>query len=175
VLEALSPAERLAFVLHDMFAVPFDEIALIVRRSPSAARQLASPARRRVQAAAKAPDVDLTCQREVVDAFLAAARGGDFDALLAVLDQDVVVRADRGGVPPGASRKLRGARAVAEQALTFSRLVQFGRPYLVNGAAGIVSWLPGDSRFRSWASRSGAGRPSKSTSSPTLRASVSST
>ena len=147
VLDALAPAERLAFVLHDMFAVPFDEIAPIVGRSPSAARQLASRARRRVQGVAKAPDADLTCQREVVDAFLAAARDGDFDALLAVLDPDVVLRADRGGVPPGASRELRGARAVAEQALTFSRLVQFARPVLVNGAAGIVSWLPGGQPF----------------------------
>ena len=142
VLETLGPAERLAFVLHDMFDVPFDEIAPIVGRSLSAARQLASRARHRVQRAAKVPDADLTCQREVVDAFLAAARGGDLEALLAVLDPDVVVRADRGGVPPGASRELRGARAVAEQALTFSRLVQFARPVLVNGAAGIVSWLP---------------------------------
>ena len=99
VLETLGPSERLAFVLHDMFAVPFDEIAPIVGRSPSAARQLASRARRRVQGVAKAPDIDLTCQREVVDAFLAAARGGDFDALLAVLDPDVVVRADRGDAP----------------------------------------------------------------------------
>jgi len=142
VLETLGPAERLAFVLHDMFGVPFDEIAPTVGRSPSAARQLASRARRRVQRAAKVPDADLTCQREVVDAFLAAARGGDLEALLAVLDPDVVVRADRGGVPPGVSRELRGARAVAEQALTFSRLVRFARPVLVNGAAGIVSWLP---------------------------------
>jgi len=141
-LPRLGPAERLAFVLHDMFDVPFDEIAPIVGRSLSAARQLASRARHRVQRAAKVPDADLTCQREVVDAFLAAARGGDLEALLAVLDPDVVVRADRGGVPPGASRELRGARAVAEQALTFSRLVQFARPVLVNGAAGIVSWLP---------------------------------
>jgi RNA polymerase sigma-70 factor (ECF subfamily) len=147
VLETLGPAERLAFVLHDMFAVPFDEIAPIVGRSPSAARQLASRARRRVRGAAKTPDADLTCQREVVDAFLAAARGGDFDALLAVLDPEVVVRADRGAVPAGASRELRGARAVAEQALTFSPLVQFARPALVNGTAGIVSWLPGGQPF----------------------------
>ena len=146
VLETLGPSERLAFVLHDMFAVPFDEIAPIVGRSPSAARQLASRARRRVQGVAKAPDADLTCQREVVDAFLAAARDGDFDALLAVLDPDVVLRADRGGVPPGASRELRGARTVAK-ALTFSRLVEFARPVLVNGAAGIVSWLPGKQPF----------------------------
>jgi RNA polymerase sigma factor (sigma-70 family) len=147
VLETLGPAERIAFVLHDMFAVPFDEIAPIVRRSPSAARQLASRARRRVRGAAKAPDADLTCQREVVDTFLAAARGSDFDAFLAVLDPEVVVRADRGRVPPGVSRELCGARAVAEQALTFSRLVQFARPALVNGTAGIISWLPGGQPF----------------------------
>jgi RNA polymerase sigma factor (sigma-70 family) len=106
VLETLAPAKRVAFVLHDIFAVPFDEIAPIVGRSPTAARQLASRARRRVQGAATVPDADLTCQREVVDAFLAASRGGNFDALLAVLDPDVVLRADRGAVPPGASRAL---------------------------------------------------------------------
>ena len=116
VLETLAPAERLAFVLHDMFAVPFDEIAPIVGRSPAAARQLASRARRRVQGAATAPDADLTRQREVVDAFLAASRGGDFDALLAVLDPDVVLRADRAAVQAGASREVRGAAAVAEHA-----------------------------------------------------------
>jgi RNA polymerase sigma factor (sigma-70 family) len=138
VLETLAPAERLAFVLHDMFAVPFDEIAAIVGRSPTAARQLASRARRRVRGAATVPDADLTRQREVVDAFLAAARGGDFDALLAVLDPDVVLRGDRGAVPPGASREVRGARAVAEQALAFSQLGQFAQPVLVNGAAGVV-------------------------------------
>jgi RNA polymerase sigma-70 factor, ECF subfamily len=143
VLETLTPAERLAFVLHDMFAVPFDEIAPIVGRSPTAARQLASRARRRVQGAAPVPDADLARQREVVDAFVAAARAGDFDALLAVLDPDVVLRADRGAAPPGASRALRGARAVAEGALTFARLAQRVRSVLVNGAAGIVSWLPG--------------------------------
>ena len=138
VLETLAPAERLAFVLHDMFAVPFDEIAAIVGRSPAAARQLASRARRRVQGAAPVPDADLARQREVVDAFLAAARDGDFDALLAVLDPDVVLRADRGAVPPGASSEVRGARAVAEQALTFAQLAQFAQPVLVNGAAGVV-------------------------------------
>src|SRR5207237_6668647 len=108
VLETLAPAERLAFVLHDLFAVPFDEIAAIVGRSPTAARQLASRARRRVRGAAPVPDADLTRQREVVDAFLAAARGGDFDALVAVLDPDVVLRGDRGAVPAGASREVRG-------------------------------------------------------------------
>jgi RNA polymerase sigma-70 factor (ECF subfamily) len=147
VLETLAPAERLAFVLHDIFAVPFNEIAAIVGRSPTAARQLASRARRRVRGAAPAPDADLTRQREVVDAFFAAARDGDFDALLAVLDPDVVVRADRGAVPAGASREVRGAKAVAELALTFSRLVESARPVLVNGAAGIVSCLPGGRPF----------------------------
>jgi RNA polymerase sigma-70 factor, ECF subfamily len=100
-----------------------------------------------LQGATTAPDADLTRQREVVDAFLAAERGGDFDALLAVLDPGVVVRADGGAVSPGASREARGARAVAEQALTFSRLVEFAQPVLVNGAAGIVSWLPGGRPF----------------------------
>src|SRR6266571_4966583 len=115
VLETLAPAERLAFVLHDMFAVPFDEIAPMVGRSPTAARQLASRARRRVQGAAAVPDTDLRRQREVVDAFLAAARDGDFDALLAVLDPDVVLRADRAAVHAGASREVRSAPAVAKQ------------------------------------------------------------
>jgi RNA polymerase sigma factor (sigma-70 family) len=115
VLETLSPPERLAFVLHDIFAVPFDEIAPIVDRSPDAARQLASRARRRVRAERAVPDADLEAQREVVDAFLAAARDGDFDRLLEVLDPDVVVRADFG--PLRGSRELRGAAAVAGQAL----------------------------------------------------------
>jgi hypothetical protein len=136
VLETLAPAERLAFVLHDMFAVPFEEIAAIVGRSSTAARQLASRARRRVQGAATAPDADLSRQREVVDAFFAAARGGDFDALLKALDPDVVLRADLG--PAGASREVRGAKAVAEGALVFSSLVPFARPVLVNGAPGVV-------------------------------------
>jgi RNA polymerase sigma-70 factor (ECF subfamily) len=147
VLEALAPAERLAFVLHDMFAVPFDEIAGIVGRSPTATRQLASRARRRVQVAAVVPDADLARQREVVEAFLTAARGGDFEALLAVLDEEVVLRSDRGGEPPGALTEVRGARAVAEQAAFFSRLVESVRPALVNGVAGIVSWLPGGRPF----------------------------
>jgi RNA polymerase sigma factor (sigma-70 family) len=135
VLETLTPAERLAFVLHDMFAVPFDEIAGIVGRSPAAARQLASRARRRVRGVA-VPDADLRRQREVVDAFVAAAREGDFEALLAVLDPNVVLRPDR--VQPGGPVELRGARAVAEQALRFSRLAAHARPILVNGAAGVV-------------------------------------
>src|SRR5215813_2649305 len=147
VLDTLAPAERLAFVLHDMFAVSFDQIAPLVGRSPMAARQLASRARRRVQGTVTVPDADLTRQREVVAAFLAAARDGDFDALLAILDPDVVVRADRGAMPPGASREVRGAKAVAELALAFSRLVESARPVLVNGAAGIVSCLPGGRPF----------------------------
>ena len=121
VLETLSPAERLAFVLHDMFAVPFDEIAPIVDRSPDAARQLASRARRRVQGGAHGPDADLDEQREVVDAFLAAAREGDFEALLEVLDPDVVLRADFGPLARH-SREVRGAEAVAGQALFYSRI-----------------------------------------------------
>jgi RNA polymerase sigma factor (sigma-70 family) len=138
VLETLSPAERLAFVLHDMFGVTFDEIAPLVDRTPTAARQLASRARRRVRGAAPAPDADLARQREVVDAFLAAARGGDFEALVGVLDPDVVLRVDRGALPRAASREVRGAEAVAEQALTFARLAPAARPALVNGAAGFV-------------------------------------
>jgi RNA polymerase sigma factor (sigma-70 family) len=138
VLERLAPSERLAFVLHDVFAMPFEEIAAIVGASSAAVRQLASRARRRVQKAA-IPDVDLSRQREVVDAFLAAARGGDLDALVAVLDPDVVLRADRGPAPAGASREVRGSRAVARGALAFSRLAQFAQPALVNGAAGLVA------------------------------------
>ncbi len=138
VLDTLAPAERLAFVLHDMFAVPFDEIAPIVGRSPAAARQLASRASRRVQGAATVPEANLTRQREVVDAFLAASRGGDFDALLAVLDPDVVLRADHAAVRAGASRQVRGAAAVAE---TFSGRARFAQPALVNGAVGAV-WAP---------------------------------
>jgi len=142
VLETLTPAERLAFVLHDTFAVPFDQIAPIVGCSPAAARQLASRARRRVKGAATVPDADLAHQRAVVDAFLAAARDGDFTALLGVLDPEVVLRADRGAVPLGASRVVRGARAVADGALTFARLGRFARPALVNGAAGVVARAP---------------------------------
>jgi RNA polymerase sigma factor (sigma-70 family) len=139
VLETLTPAERLAFVLHDMFAVPFDEIAPIVGRSPDAARQLASRARRRVRGADTSYEPDHTRQREVVDAFLAASRGGDFGALLAVLDPDVVLRADGAAVRAGASREVRGARAVAD---TFFGRARFARPALVNGAIGAV-WAPG--------------------------------
>ncbi len=135
VLETLAPAERLAFVLHDMFGVPFDEIAPILGRSPAAARQLASRARRRVQGASTVRDADLTRQREVVDAFLAASRGGNFDALLAVLDPDVVLRADRAAVQMGASKEVRGATAVAG---TFSRRARTAQPAVVNGTAGLV-------------------------------------
>jgi len=138
VLETLAPAERLAFVLHDMFGVPFDEIAGMVDRSPAAARQLASRARRRVQGAAPVPDADLAGQRKVVDAFFAAARDGDFDALVAVLDPDVVSRTDGGTLRPGATGVVRGAHEVAARALTFARLSPFVRPALVNGAAGAV-------------------------------------
>jgi RNA polymerase sigma factor (sigma-70 family) len=138
VLETLDPAERLAFVLHDMFAVPFDEIAPIVERSPTAARQLASRARRRVRGATPAPDTDLARQREVVDAFLAAARNGDFEGLLELLDPEIVVRIDRGALPAGRSREIRGARAVADQMRRGAQGARFARPALVNGVAGIV-------------------------------------
>ncbi|MGX1912480.1 sigma-70 family RNA polymerase sigma factor [Streptomyces phaeochromogenes] len=135
VLETLSPAERLAFVLHDLFAVPFDEVATVVGRSPAATRQLASRARRRVQGGAPAPDADPDRQREVVDAFLAAARDGDFDGLVAVLDPDVVARSGAGVTT--------GAAAVASGAITFGRLAAVGRHALVNGAVGVVGLVEG--------------------------------
>jgi RNA polymerase sigma-70 factor (ECF subfamily) len=135
VLETLNPAERLAFVLHDMFAVPFEEIAPIVGRTPAAARQLASRARRRVQGAPSATDADVTRQRKIVDAFLAASRGGDFEALLAVLDPDVVFRADPVAVRMGSSPELRGAAAVAE---TFKGRAQAAKPALIDGAVGLA-------------------------------------
>jgi len=144
VLETLSPQERLAFVLHDMFAVPFDEIAAIVGCSSVAARQLASRARRRVRGGAPAHDVDLIQQRRVVNAFLAAVRAGDFEGLMAVLDPDVVRRSDH---IPGELNEIRGARTVAEQAIMFSRLAASAQPVLVNGAAGIISWLPDGQPF----------------------------
>jgi RNA polymerase sigma factor (sigma-70 family) len=143
VLERLSPAERLAFVLHDMFAVPFDEIAPIVDRSPEAARQLASRGRRRVRGETTVPDADLDTQRKVVDAFLAAARDGNFEALLEVLDPDVVLRADEGAPPIGASRVVRGAATVARLAMAFSRPDLEVRPALVNGAVGCVTLRDG--------------------------------
>ncbi len=138
VLDALGPAERLAYVLHDTFGVPFDEIAPIVGRSPAAARQLASRARRRVRRSAPAPDVDLAGQRRVVDAFFAAARNGDLDGLVAVLAPDVVLRSDGGARRPDATVALRGAAAVAGRAVTYARLSPFARPALVNGVAGVV-------------------------------------
>jgi RNA polymerase sigma factor (sigma-70 family) len=144
VLETLNPAERLAFLLHDMFAMPFDEIAPIVDRSCEATRQLASRARRRVQGENPIPDADLATQREVVDAFLAAARDGDFEALLQVLDPDVVLRADFGALPLGGSREVRGAAIVARQALGYSGLGLLMRPALINGAAGLVSTRDGE-------------------------------
>ncbi len=143
VLETLNPVERLAFVLHDMFAVPFDEIAPIVDRSPEAARQLASRARRRVQGERAIPDADLDTQREVVDAFLAAARDGDFEGLLEVLDPNVVLRADSGAVAIGSSKVVRGADNVARQASAYSRLDLDVRPALVNGAVGTVTLRDG--------------------------------
>jgi RNA polymerase sigma factor (sigma-70 family) len=144
VLETLSPAERLAFVLHDMFAVPFDEIAPIVGRSPDAARQLASRARRRVRAENTVPDADLDAQWEIVEAFLAAARDADFDRLVALLDPDVVLRGDLGPPPAGGSRVVRGAEEVARQALTYSRLGLDIQPALINGAVGLVTMRRGE-------------------------------
>jgi RNA polymerase sigma-70 factor (ECF subfamily) len=138
VLETLTPSERLAFVLHDMFAVPFDEIGSMLDRSPTAARQLASRARRRVRGAAPVPDADLRRQREVVDAFFAAARDGDFEALVAVLDPDVVLRSDGGELRPNVTAVIRGAREVASRAVTFAHLSPYVRPALINGAAGVV-------------------------------------
>jgi RNA polymerase sigma factor (sigma-70 family) len=135
VLDTLSPAERLAFVLHDLFAVPFDEVAPIVERSETATRQLASRARRRVRGATTAKDPDLARQREVVNAFLAASRAGNFDALLTILDPDVVFRADHVAVSAGASGEMRGAASVAQQ---FVRRAQGARPALVDGAVGLV-------------------------------------
>jgi RNA polymerase sigma-70 factor (ECF subfamily) len=140
VLDTLTPAERLAFVLHDMFDVPFDEIAPMVGRSADAARQLASRARRRVQGSAPAPDADLAGQRAVVDAFFAAARGGDFDGLVALLDPDVVLRSD-GGARPGVTQVVRGAKTLAGRAIMFARPAASLRPALVNGAAGVVVTL----------------------------------
>ncbi|MFE9737851.1 RNA polymerase sigma factor SigJ [Streptomyces sp. NPDC006477] len=139
VLETLSPAERLAFVLHDMFAVSFDEIARIVDRTPAATRQLASRARRRVQDASPAPGPDARRQREIADAFLAAANGGDFEGLLAVLDPDVVLRADGGRALAAASKIVRGAEAVISQALMYAKFHTAALPLLVNGAPAALS------------------------------------
>ncbi|MGW6905161.1 RNA polymerase sigma factor SigJ [Streptomyces sp. NPDC054940] len=141
VLEALEPAERIAFVLHDMFAVPFDEIAPIVDRTSAATRQLASRARRRVRGATPSAEPDLGRQRQVLDAFIAASRAGDFEALLAVLDPDVVLRADSGPLVGGAaaSKVVRGAKSVADQAMLFAHLAQYTRLVLVNGTIGAVN------------------------------------
>ncbi|WP_328673078.1 RNA polymerase sigma factor SigJ [Streptomyces sp. NBC_00328] len=145
VLETLEPAERLAFVLHDMFAVPFDDIAPVVGRNPAATRQLASRARRRVKGAAPEPERDVIRQREVLDAFLAASRGGDFEALVAVLDPDVVLRADAGALVGGVtvSKLVRGAEAVAGQAMAFRRFAASSRLVQVNGEAGVVAIVDG--------------------------------
>ena len=137
VLDTLTPAERLAFVLHDMFAVPFEEIAPLIGRSSTAARKLASRARNRVQGATM-PDKDTARQREVVDAFVAAAHTGDLESLIAVLDPKVVLLADRAPALKG----IRGAAAVAKHAFEFSKLVQKTESVLVNGTPGIISWLP---------------------------------
>jgi RNA polymerase sigma-70 factor (ECF subfamily) len=141
VLETLEPAERLAFVLHDVFGMPFDEIAPLVDRSVVAARQLASRARRRVQGQAPASEADLRKQRRVVDAFLTAAQEGDFERLVAVLDPEIVLRAD-GGAIKGMSRLVRGAQAVAAQAATFSKVALTTQVVLVNGNIGLVCRLP---------------------------------
>lgn len=141
VLETLTPAERLAYVLHDMFGVPFDRIGAILDRSPDAARQLASRGRRRIRGVDAARDADAAARHEVVAAFLAASRNGDFNALIAVFDPNIVVRGDMGN---GTTVEIRGAEAVARRALTFARLDLVGRPAFVNGAVGWVSLLEGD-------------------------------
>jgi RNA polymerase sigma factor (sigma-70 family) len=143
VLETLTPAERLAFVLHDMFAVPFEEIAPIVERTPAAARQLASRARRRVQGTSAPENADLTRQRKIVDAFLAASRNGDFEGLLAVLDPDVVFRADAAAVRLGALAEIRGAAAVAE---TFKGRAQGAKPALADGTMALAVIMRGELR-----------------------------
>jgi RNA polymerase sigma factor (sigma-70 family) len=144
VLETLNPAERLAFVLHDMFAVPFEEIAPIVGRTPAAARQLASRARRRVQGTPSVPDADLGRQRRIVEAFLAASRSGDFEGLLAVLDPDVVFRADAAAQRLGGLAEIRGAAAVAE---TFKGRAQAARPALIDGAMALAVIFGGQLRI----------------------------
>ncbi|MEP6764070.1 MAG: sigma-70 family RNA polymerase sigma factor [Gemmatimonadaceae bacterium] len=141
VLESLAAPERLAFVLHDMFDMPFEEIAPIVNRTPAAARQLASRARRRVRTAA-VPDPDFAKQQRVADAFLAAVRNGDFEGLLAVLDPDVVLHMDGGPLRPEATREVRGARAVAQGAVAYARLAPFARQVVVNGTPGFIGRSP---------------------------------
>jgi RNA polymerase sigma factor (sigma-70 family) len=149
ILHTLAPAERLAFVLHDLFAVPFDDIAPIVGRSPAAARQLASRGRRRVQGAAPVSGTDLTRQRAIVGAFLTAARNGDFDALLEALDPDVVVRSN-------GAEAVRGAAAVAARAFPFTRIAQVTLPALINGAAGVVTAADGRPITLAWFTITGA-------------------
>ena len=146
VLDSLTPAERVAFVLHDILAVPFDEIAPIIDRTPTATRQLASRARRRVQDA-PVPDVDLDGQWAVVDAFIAASRAGDFERLLAVLDPEVVLRSDGGVARPALTLLVRGAQAVAERAMTFRQFAETSRRILVNGMPGAVVWAPDGSLY----------------------------
>jgi RNA polymerase sigma factor (sigma-70 family) len=170
VLETLAPAERIAFVLHDMFAVPFEEVAPIVGRSPAAARQLASRARRRVRGAATHPDADRSRQRQIVDAFLAASRGGDFGALVALLDPDAVLRADPAAVRMGA-KEVRGAAAVAE---TFSGRARVAQLALVGGAVGEV-WAPGRRPRVVFGFTIEGDKIGRSTCSPTPGASISST
>ena len=143
VLETLSPPERLSFVLHDMFAIPFDQIAAIIDRSPEATRQLASRARRRVQGENTVPDADVKRQRELLDAFQAAAREGDFEGLVALLDPDVVLRSDGGAAAPGLTREVRGAETVASQAVMWSQVGLEIRPALINGVAGAVTMRDG--------------------------------
>jgi RNA polymerase sigma-70 factor (ECF subfamily) len=147
VLDRLTPVERIAFVLHDMFDVSFDEIALIVGRSPTAARQLASRARRRVQGAGTPSQSDLNQQRQVVDAFLTALRGGDFEGLLAVLDPEVVVRIDEAAARPGGPREIRGARAWAKGAVAFAQLAASAQLMTIDGTVGVV-WAPGGRLLR---------------------------
>ncbi|MFD3917560.1 sigma-70 family RNA polymerase sigma factor [Streptomyces sp. NPDC058595] len=146
VLDTLTPAERLAFVLHDMFAVPFDEIAPLIERTPAAARQLASRARRRVKGASPVPEADLARRRQVVEAFLAASRGGDFEALVTLLDADVILRADRAAGPTPAPLLLRGAHQVGKGASMAAERVRFTQTALVNGSPGLVM-APGGRLF----------------------------
>lgn len=157
VLDQLAPAERVAFVLHDVFAVPFDAIAPIVGRTPTATRQLASRARRRVRGA-PVPDADLQSQWAVVDAFLAAAREGDFERLLSVLDPDVVARSDGGAARPNLVSETRGAEAVAAQAMSFRRFAETATKVLVNGIPGGVAWAPDGTPFAVLALTVRAGR-----------------
>ncbi|SDM31165.1 RNA polymerase sigma-70 factor, ECF subfamily [Streptomyces wuyuanensis] len=146
VLDTLAPAERLAFVLHDLFAVPFDEIAPIVDRAPAATRQLASRARRRVQDAGPAPDRDVARQRKVVEAFVAASRGGDFEALVALLDPDITLRVDGGVLARNLSKVVQGAKSVAGQALMYRRFAPLARLVLVNGTVGTLTAPEGEAR-----------------------------